>query len=89
MNTLNEAVLTGTHILCFEYKIMCLFGLRLYIPVNNFSVKAGHFPELNQYSAMKIKCLAQGHDTTPLVRFEPPTCNQETCTLRTELSVLP
>ena len=28
---------------------VCLFGLRLNIPVNNFSVMSGHFPGLNQY----------------------------------------
>ena len=26
-----------------------LFGLRLYVPVNNFSVMSGRFPGLNQY----------------------------------------
>ena len=26
-----------------------LFGLRLYVPVNNFSVMSGRFPRLNQY----------------------------------------
>ena len=29
--------------------IVCLFWLRLYVPVNNFSVMSGHFPGLNQY----------------------------------------
>ena len=27
----------------------CLFGLRVYVPVDNFSVMSGRFPELNQY----------------------------------------
>ena len=28
---------------------VCLFELRLYVPVNNFSNRSGHFPGLNQY----------------------------------------
>ena len=31
----------------------------------HFSVMWGGFPRLNQYKAMKIKCLAQRKDTTP------------------------
>ena len=41
----------------------------LYIPVNNFSVMLVHFTGLKQ----RIKCLAQGHDTVPLVGLEPVT----------------
>ena len=48
-------------------------GLRLYVPVNNFSVMLGRFPGLNQFMAMRMKCLAQGHNTSLLVRFEPAT----------------
>ena len=33
---------------------VCLFGLRLYVPVNNFSVMFRRFPGLKQYLAMKI-----------------------------------
>ena len=29
--------------------LTCLFGLRLYVPINNFSVMSGHFSGLNQY----------------------------------------
>ena len=28
---------------------VCLFGLRLYVPENNFSNMSGRFPGLNQY----------------------------------------
>ena len=28
---------------------VCLFELRLFVPVNNFSVMLGRFPGLNQY----------------------------------------
>ena len=44
-----------------------LSGLRLYVPVNNFSVMSGRFPGLNQDQAMKVKRLAQGHNTAPMV----------------------
>ena len=56
-----------------DTKAFLLFGVRLYVPVNNFSVMLGRFPWLNQYLAIKTKCLAQGHNTVPLVRFEPAT----------------
>ena len=65
------------------------FGLRLYVPVNNFSVMSGHFPGFNQYYAMKMKCLAQGHNTAPLVSSNPRPCDQKPGTLPTELTVLP
>ena len=48
-----------------------LFGIRLYVPVINLSVISGRFPGLNQYYAMKMKCLAQGQNTAPMVIFEP------------------
>ena len=38
-----------------------------------------------------MKCLTQGHNTAPPVRFEPAArpCDQESDTLPTELTVLP
>ena len=42
----------------------CLVGLRLYIPVDSFSVMSGSFSGLNKY---------YGHNTGPLVRFGPAT----------------
>ena len=45
-----------------------LFGLILYVPVDNFSVMLGRvFPK------QRIKWLAQGHNTVPPVRLEPAT----------------
>ena len=63
--------LDSTRVRQAKFCLLCLFGLRLYIPVNNFSVMWGCFPGLNQYIAIKMKCLARGHNT--LVRFEPTT----------------
>ena len=56
-------------------KFVCFVGFRLYVPVNNFSVMSKYIPGLNQYEAMKMKCLVQGHNTVtaPLMRFEPAT----------------
>ena len=31
------------------------------------------FPGLNGYTKQRIKCLAQGHNTIPVVRLEPAT----------------
>ena len=45
--------------------------LRLYVPVNNFSVILGRLPGFNQYNAMGMKCLAQGHNTVPQARIKP------------------
>ena len=64
-------------------------GLRLYVPLNIFSVMLERFAGLNQYKAMKMKYLVQGHNTAPLVRFEPTTLHQESGILLTELMVLP
>ena len=65
------------------------FCLRLYILVNNFSVILGQLLGFNQYYAMGMKCLAQGHNTTPPGRgSNPQPCNQEFDILPTELSVL-
>ena len=35
--------------LCYLDVFVCLIGLRLYAPVNSFSVISGHFPRLNQH----------------------------------------
>ena len=40
----------------FKYRFT--FKLMLYIHVNNFSVKLGFFPGLNQYIGKKVKYLA-------------------------------
>ena len=50
-----------------------LFSLRFYVPVNNFSVMSGRFYGLNQYLAMNMTCLAQAHNSAPLVRFASAT----------------
>ena len=53
----------------------CLFVLRLNIPVNNFFSHVGTeptLPGLNQY-CRELMCLAQGHNTVPLVGIEPRT----------------
>ena len=55
------------------HRVFDFVGLRLYVPVNNFSVMLGRFPGVNQYKAMKMECLAQECNTTPRVRFEPTT----------------
>ena len=47
-----------------------------------FSHVETFFSGLNQYKAMKIKCLAQGHKLAPLVRFEPATFLSFTCRLQ-------
>ena len=39
--------------------------LRLYVPVNIFSVILGRLHGFNQYLAMGMKCLVQGHNTAP------------------------
>ena len=44
---------------CYKIVLICLFGLKLDVPVNNLSVMMGWFPWFNQYSPMGIKCLAQ------------------------------
>ena len=54
---------------CSYSRYYCLFGLMLYIPVNNFSVISGHFPEListkqriESYS--RTQCSASGESRT-------------------------
>ena len=49
--------------------IVCLFVVRLNVPVNNFSFTASWV--IYQYFR-GVKCLAQGHNTAE-VGFEPPT----------------
>ena len=56
-------------------RFVCLFVLRLNVPVNNFSVMSG----LNQYFR-GVKCLAQGHNTAE-VGFEPRPLAPESDTL--------
>ena len=46
---------------------VCVCMLRFYIPVHNFSLMSGHPVQ------MRMGCLAQGHNTVPLVRLEPTT----------------
>lgn len=41
------------------YVYVCLFGVRIYIKVNKFSITSGRFSGLNQYYSMKIKCLTR------------------------------
>ena len=53
--------------------LFSLFELMLYISVNNFSIMLGCFPGLKQYKAVKIKCLAQGHNTMPQVSLKVGT----------------
>ena len=43
------------------------------LSVNNFSVRSNLFLGGNQHQAMIIKCLAQGHNTMPIVILEPGT----------------
>ena len=52
---------------------MCLFVLRLNVPVNNFS-HVGTEPPLSAYYQYfrVVKCLTQVHNTAE-VGFEPPT----------------
>ena len=40
----------------------------MYVPVNIFLVMLGRFPGLNQYYAMKMKCLAQAHNIVSWMR---------------------
>ena len=57
-------------ILCLSWTV---FVLILYIPVNNSSVMLGQVFLSWTSSKERIKCLAQGHNTMPPVRLEPPT----------------
>ena len=64
----------GYNIIPNHFLFVCLFVLRLNIPVNNFSsCRDGAIASwvINQYFR-GVKCLAQGHNTVA-VGFEPPT----------------
>ena len=57
-----------------HWSFVCLFVLRLNVPVNNFLVMSGRshrFLVINQYFR-GVKCLAQGHNTAA-IGIEPPT----------------
>ena len=41
--------------------------------IQQFFSHVGKFFWIEQDEAMKMQCLAQGHNTVPLVRFEPAT----------------
>ena len=69
--------------------LVCLFRLRLSIPINSFTVILGWLPGFNQYYAMGMKCVAHGHNTVSWMRIEPTTFDQGSEALPTELSVLP
>ena len=56
---------TAGHINCF-----CLFVSILYIPVKDFSVMSGPVFLGWNSTKQKIKCLAQGHNTLPLLRLK-------------------
>ena len=43
---------------CERCVMLCLFGLRFYIPVNNFSIIS-----VEPVLTMKMKCLAQGNNS--------------------------
>ena len=49
----------------------CLFVLRLNVPVNNFSVMSGRSQRFLGLTSRELMCLAQGHNTVPLVGIEP------------------
>ena len=60
-----------------------LLVLMLYILVNNFSVMSGHFPVFMGLTSIKlrIKSIAQGHNTLPPVSLEPVTLDPKSNTL--------
>ena len=43
-------------------RIICLFDLMLYLPINNFSVMSGWIFLGGTNTKQWIKCLAQGHN---------------------------
>ena len=47
-----------------------LFEIMLYIQVTNFSVMCRYLSWVNQYKALRIKYLAQGHNTALIMPFE-------------------
>ena len=77
--------MTGFHMTTLRWFCFCLFGLSLYVPVNNFSVIAGlNKSWVEPVLSNEDERLAQGHNTAPLVRFEPATLRSRVrhCTLR-------
>ena len=53
--------------------LICLFVLRHYITVNNFSVMPGHFTTVFlgwTITKQRIKCLSQEHTTVPLASLK-------------------
>ena len=60
--------------------IVCLFVLRLNVPVSNFSVMSGwslRFLGLTSTVAGELMCIAQGHNTVPLVGTNPGPLDSE------------
>ena len=57
---------------------VCLFGLILYVPVNNFSVMSGRV-YLGEPVLTRI-CLAQGHNTVTQFRLKSSTLPVGHCT---------
>ena len=49
------------------------FLLRLYVPVNIFSVMSGRSQRFLGLTSKELMCLAQGHNTVALVGIEPRT----------------
>ena len=65
-----------------------LFGLRLHVPVNTFSVMLGRFPGLNQhYISKEDEVSSSRTQHRSPVRFEPATMIKESDTLPTQLAV--
>ena len=52
---------------------VCLFDLVLYVPVNNFSIMTGPVFLCCTSTEQGLMCLAQGHNTVTLVRFDRAT----------------
>ena len=50
--------LTLNNVSFYHFNEDFLFGLRLYVPVNNFSVMSGRFSMLNQYLHVAMKMLS-------------------------------
>ena len=72
--------------------LVCLFGLRLYIPVNNFSVMS-HVRTFSWVEPVlgntdELSCSRIQHRVPGEIR-NPQPCNQESGTLPTELMLLP
>ena len=76
----------GHSMVIIPIHIVCLFVLRLDVPVNNFSVMSGR----SQLYCRELMCLAQGHNTVTLVGIEPFGVRRSTttppCSLKTHCS---